>query len=169
VATTFATTGQKGSTLEVTNTIDLRPPPLSRSRYSEHRYADLGTRVAAGWRIWTAPPFNDPKASVVLRLGNNIAGTSKISIDGSFEFTNVASGGYSLSLSDPDSHFPQSFQYVWKASTSGYYDDYSLTKAGQRTDDSRWKRTTAPGSPAAQAGERSSRESSYKALSRPDL
>jgi hypothetical protein len=60
---------------------------------------------ASGLRVsgWLANveglPFNDPNSRAVLRLGNGVAGVSRIGGDGFFEFTNVLSGNYSLSLS----------------------------------------------------------------------
>ena len=58
-----------------------------------------GLRVSGWLANMEGLPFNDPNSRAVLRLGNGVAGVSRIGGDGSFEFTNVSSGNYSLSLS----------------------------------------------------------------------
>jgi hypothetical protein len=60
---------------------------------------DDGVRVSGVLSNIEGAPFNDPNSRVVLRNGNALAAISRIASDGLFEFTGIAPGTYSLSLS----------------------------------------------------------------------
>jgi hypothetical protein len=78
-----------------------------------------GVRVSGWLANVEGLPFNDPNSRAVLRLGNGVAGVSRIGVDGFFEFTNVFSGNYSLSLSGTGFAMSRLFRCGWRTRMFG--------------------------------------------------
>jgi len=68
-----------------------RPSPVATQ--------DAGVRVSGQLFNVEGAPYDDPTSRAVLRIGNGVAGVSNIGSDGTFEFTRISPGDYSLSLS----------------------------------------------------------------------